>query len=57
MQFSIRIIPPPWNSFFDGQKYITTGAARPKVRYDETSCDEPCYYVYDNVIDLRLRYY
>lgn len=41
----------------DGQKYITTGAARPKVRYDETSCDEPCYYVYDNVIDLRLRYY
>jgi len=42
---------------FEGQKYITTGAARPKVRYDETSCDEPCYYVYDNVIDLRLRYH
>jgi hypothetical protein len=41
----------------EGQKYITTGAARPKVRYDETSCDEPCYYVYDNVIDLRLRYH
>jgi len=41
---------------FEGQKYITTGAARPRVRYDETSCDEPCYYVYDNVIDLRLRY-
>ncbi len=41
---------------FEGQKYITTGAARPKVRYDKTSCDEPCYYVYDNVIDLRLRY-
>jgi hypothetical protein len=40
----------------EGQKYITTGAARPRVRYDETSCDEPCYYVYDNVIDLRLRY-
>ncbi|MDX9902522.1 MAG: hypothetical protein RB288_00405 [Bacteroidales bacterium] len=42
---------------FEGQKYITTGAACPKVRYDETSCDEPCYYVYDNVIDLRLRYH
>mgnify|MGYP001454475553 CR=1 FL=1 len=42
---------------FEGKKYVTTGAARPKVRYDETSCDESCYYVYDNVIDLRLRYH
>lgn len=42
---------------FEGQKYIATGAACPKVRYDESSCDEPCYYVYDNVIDLRLRYH
>lgn len=42
---------------FEGQKYIATGAARPRVRYDETSCDEPCYYIYDNVIDLRLRYH
>lgn len=40
----------------DGKKYIVTGAACPKVRYDETTCEEPCWYVYDNVIDLRLRY-
>jgi len=40
----------------DGQKYIVTGAACPKVRYDETKCVEPCWYMYDNVIDLRLRY-
>lgn len=41
---------------YNGQKYITTAAACPKVRYDETTCDEPCWYVYDNIIDLRLRY-
>lgn len=40
----------------DGQKYLITGGASPKVRYDETTCEEPCWYVYDNVIDLRLRY-
>ncbi len=41
---------------YDGKRYITTAAACPKVRYDESSCDEPCYYIYDNVLDLRLRY-
>jgi hypothetical protein len=40
----------------DGQKYIITAGACPNVRYDETSCEEPCYYLYDNILDLRLRY-
>jgi len=40
----------------DGRKYVTTAAACPKVRYDETTCEEPCYFLYDNVLDLRLRY-
>jgi len=39
-----------------GRKYKTTAAACPKVRYDETTCEEPCWYVYDNIIDLRLRF-
>jgi hypothetical protein len=42
--------------FIDGRKYITTAAACPKTGYDEDSCEEPCYFVYDNVLDLRLRY-
>lgn len=41
---------------YNGQKYITTASACPKVRHDETTCDEPCYYIYDNLLDLRLRY-
>ncbi len=41
---------------YDGKEYITVASACPKVRYDETTCEEPCWYVYDNVLDLRLRY-
>lgn len=41
---------------YNGKKYILTAAASPKLRYDENTCDNPCYYVYDNVLDLRLRY-
>jgi len=40
----------------DGRKYVTTAAACPQVKYDETTCEEPCYYLYDNILDLRLRY-
>ncbi len=39
-----------------GKNYIAVDAVCPKVRYDESSCDQPCYYIYDNVADLRLRY-
>jgi len=39
-----------------GKEYIAVDAVCPKVRYDESSCDQPCYYIYDNVADLRLRY-
>jgi hypothetical protein len=39
-----------------GKDYIAVDAVCPKVRYDESSCDQPCYYIYDNVADLRLRY-
>lgn len=42
---------------YNGQKYAAVASACPKVRYDETTCEEPCWYVYDNVLDLRLRYH
>lgn len=42
--------------FLNSVRYVAIGAACPKVRYDESSCEEPCYYLYDNIIDLRLRY-
>jgi hypothetical protein len=36
--------------------YIAIDSATPRVRYDKTQCDDPCYFVYDKVIDLRLKY-
>ncbi len=40
----------------DGRRYISTAGACPKTGYDKNSCDEPCYFLYDNIIDLRPRY-
>lgn len=36
--------------------YVTVDSATPRVRYDKTQCDDPCYFVYDKNIDLRLKY-
>jgi len=36
--------------------YITVDSATPKVKYTKDQCDSPCYYVYDKVINLRLKY-
>ena len=41
---------------YDGQKYAVVASACPKVRYDETTCEEPCWYGSDHVLDLRRRY-
>jgi hypothetical protein len=41
---------------YDGKKYAVVASACPKVRHDETTCEESCWYVYDNILDLRLRY-
>jgi len=30
-------------------------SATPRVRYDKDQCDNPCYFVYDKVVDLRLK--
>ena len=39
-----------------GKTYIAIDSAVPKVKYIEDQCEEPCYFVYDRVIDLRLKY-
>ncbi len=40
----------------DGKRYIAVDSAQPRVKYDEDSCDEPCYYIFDRILDLRLKY-
>jgi hypothetical protein len=36
--------------------YTAVDSATPRVRYEKDLCDNPCYYVYDRTIDLRLKY-
>jgi hypothetical protein len=36
--------------------YTAVDSATPIVRYEKDLCDNPCYYVYDRTIDLRLKY-
>ncbi len=36
--------------------YTAIDSATPRVRYDEDQCTDPCYFVYDKSIDLRLKY-
>ncbi len=42
--------------YVDGIKYIAVDSATPRLKYTEDQCDDPCYYVYDNDLDLRLKY-
>ncbi len=35
--------------------YITVDSATPRVRYAEEQCKDPCYFVYDRDIDIRLK--
>ncbi|TFH49249.1 MAG: hypothetical protein E4G92_02170 [Bacteroidia bacterium] len=40
----------------NGRHILSVDAACPQMRYDENTCNEPCYYIYGNIIDVRLRY-
>lgn len=40
----------------DGSYYTAVNSVTPRIKYDEEQCSEPCYYVYDRVINLKLKY-
>jgi hypothetical protein len=42
--------------FLNDNSYIAVDSATPKVRFEKSQCDNPCYFVYDRNIDLRLKY-
>jgi hypothetical protein len=42
--------------FVDNNSYVAVDSATPKVRYEKSQCDNPCYFVYDRILDLRLKY-
>lgn len=43
-------------SVHNGKTYIAVDTATPSIHFEEDACEVPCYYVYNNKLDLRLRY-
>jgi hypothetical protein len=42
--------------YISGDKYVAVDSVTPRVKYDKDQCDDPCYFVYDRICDLRLKY-
>ena len=40
----------------DGNFYMAVNSVTPRIKYDKEQCDAPCYYVYDKVVNLHLKY-
>jgi hypothetical protein len=36
--------------------YTAIDSATPRVKLEKSQCNDPCYFVYDKTIDLRLKY-
>lgn len=37
--------------------YIVVDSVYPRVKYEEDQCDNPCYVVYDNELNMRVKYH
>jgi len=42
--------------YIAGSYYVTVDSAYPRVTYTKDQCDDPCFFVYDRIVDLRLKY-
>ena len=42
--------------YISGDRYIAVDSATPRVKYDKSQCEEPCFFLYDRKCDLRLKY-
>lgn len=40
----------------DGKTYISVDTSTPHSKYEDELCDYPCYYVYNNTVNLKLKY-
>ena len=40
----------------NGSSYTTVDAIFPRTKYEKSVCKDPCYYVYDKKVNLKLKY-
>jgi hypothetical protein len=43
-------------TYYMGAKYTAVNSVTPRVRYSKDQCDDPCYYVYNRTVNLKLKY-
>jgi hypothetical protein len=39
-----------------GDTYIAVDSATPRVKYEKSQCEDPCFYIYDRKCNLKLKY-
>jgi hypothetical protein len=39
-----------------GKTYIVVNSVTPRVKYELQKCNDPCYYIYNDIIELQLKY-
>ncbi|MDQ1296781.1 MAG: hypothetical protein QG611_760 [Bacteroidota bacterium] len=42
--------------YVNGSYYTAVNSLNPRIKYEEAQCEEPCYYVYDRIVNLKLKY-
>lgn len=42
--------------YFPDNYYTAVDSATPRISYNKDQCDDPCYFVYDKEVNLRLKY-
>jgi hypothetical protein len=42
--------------YIDGTDYIAVDSATPRVTYNKDQCTDPCYFIYDREVNLRLKF-
>lgn len=40
-----------------GKYQVAVDSATPRVKYEKDLCENPCYFVYDRLLDLRIKYW
>ena len=40
----------------NGRDITAVDAVTPRVRYEKAQCNDPCYFIYDRKLDLKLHY-
>jgi hypothetical protein len=38
------------------KRFVAIDSATPRVKYEKAKCSDPCYFVYDRIVNLKIKY-